>query len=98
MPIQRKEYAVYILTNKMNELLYTGVSGRLKGRVADHKEKVFPGFTSRYGVAKLVYFETFDNPEDAIAREKQIKAGSRQKKLDLINGLNPKWRDLFGDL
>ncbi len=93
-----KEYAVYILANKVNKVLYTGFSGRLRGRIADHKEKLYPGFTSRYGATKLVYFEVFDNPIDAIAREKQIKAGSRQKKINLINEMNPRWRDLFGHL
>lgn len=82
----------------MNKVLYTGFSGNLKNRIADHKEKLFPGFTSRYGVTKLVYFETFPDPGSAIAREKQIKVGSREKKLDLINAMNPKWRDLFGEL
>lgn len=98
MSSQSKEYAVYILTNKMNKVLYTGFSGNLKNRIGDHKEKLFPGFTSRYGVAKLVYFETFPDLDSAIAREKQIKAGSRQKKIDLIQGMNPKRRDLFGEL
>ena len=88
------EYFVYILTNKSNRVLYVGMTNDLKGRMFEHKTHVGSKFTSRYNVTKLVYFETFDNPSDAIAREKQIKAGSRQKKIDLIRGMNPRWDDL----
>ncbi len=92
-----KEYFVYILANKTNRVLYTGFTGNLFLRIGQHKEKKIHGFTQRYRVTKLVYFESFDNPRDGIAREKQIKAGSRQKKIDLVNGMNPEWRDLFED-
>src|SRR5204863_6586524 len=88
-------YCVYILTNDWNTVLYTGVTSDLKARVYQHREKLLPGFTARYNVCKLVYYEAFDDPSSAIAREKQIKAGSRQKKIDLIDGMNPEWRDLY---
>jgi putative endonuclease len=89
---------VYILANDRNTVLYTGVTRDLKKRVYEHREKITKGFTSRYNVTKLVYFEVFTDPYNAIRREKQIKAGSRQKKVDLINGFNPAWRDLCNDL
>jgi putative endonuclease len=76
------------MTNKNNTVLYTGVTNNLHKRVYEHKEKLVEGFTKKYNVVKLVYYEIFDDPENAIAREKQIKAGSRQKKLDLINSMN----------
>jgi putative endonuclease len=83
------------VTNDYNTILYTGVTSNLKDRLIKHKEKKYPGsFTSKYNLKKLVYFERFDNIGDAIKREKQIKAGSRKKKLELINGTNPGWNDL----
>jgi putative endonuclease len=94
----QKEYSVYILTNKTNTVLYTGFSGQLAARAGEHKEKKYPGFTKRYDVTKLVYFESFPDALSAIAREKQIKAGSRRKKIELINGMNPEWKDLSEDL
>jgi putative endonuclease len=94
----QKEFFVYILTNRTNRVLYTGFTGQLVARVGQHKEKKERGFTERYKVTKLIYFESFPNALDAIAREKQIKAGSRQKKIDLVNAMNPDWRDLFEDL
>jgi putative endonuclease len=93
-----KLYCVYIMTNRHHTVLYTGVTSDLKARVHQHREKTVPGFTSRYNVGKLVYYEVGKNAYSAISREKQIKAGSRQKKIDLINELNPKWRDLYEDL
>ena len=90
-----KQYCVYILTNKHNTVLYTGVTSDLKKRVYLHKHKLVEGFTKRYNVDKLVYFEVFNDPYNAISREKKIKAGSRQKKLDMVNGKNPEWRDLY---
>jgi putative endonuclease len=78
--------------------LYTGVTSDLKKRVWEHREKLVDGFTKRYNVTKLVYYEMFSDIRDAIAREKQIKAGSRQKKIDLIIVMNPDWRDLYDDL
>ena len=91
-------YCVYILTNERNTVLYTGVTGDLKARVYQHREKLLPGFTNRYNVSKLVYYEWGADPSGAISREKQIKAGSRQKKLDLINSMNAEWRDLYDEL
>jgi putative endonuclease len=88
-------YHFYILTNKYNTVLYTGVTSDIYNRVLEHKDKVHPGFTAKYNVYKLVYFEGFEDVNKAIAREKQIKAGSRQKKLNLINYMNPNWEDLW---
>jgi putative endonuclease len=93
-----KVYCVYILTNKRNTVLYTRVTGDLKARVYLHREKLVTGFTYRYNVSKLVYYEAGYDPSGAIAREKQIKAGSRRKKIELINRLNPEWRDLYEEL
>jgi putative endonuclease len=92
-----KEYFVYIMTNKYNTVLYTGVTNDLKRRVWEHKEGHGSVFASRYRVTKLVYYEQFESIHLAIAREKQIKGGSRQKKIDLVTGLNADWRDLYAD-
>ncbi len=88
-------YYVYILTNKMNTVLYTGVTNDLDRRLQEHRSAANHGFTNRYQVHKLVYYEEFDDVVLAIAREKQIKGGSRQKKIDVINGMNPKWVELL---
>ena len=88
---------IYIMTNKYNRVLYTGVTSNLLRRVTEHKEKAIEGFTSRYNVNKLVYYEEFATMEEAIAREKQIKGGSRKKKLDLIKSKNPNWEDLYDE-
>ena len=93
-----KVYCVYILTNERNTVLYTGVTGDLKARVYQHRLKLLPGFTSRYNVFKLVYYEAGSDASGAIIREKQIKAGSRQKKIELINSINAEWRDLYEKL
>jgi len=79
-------------------VLYTGVTKDLRERVYQHKERLVKGFTQKYNVEKLVYYERFSHIDEAIAREKQIKAGSRQKKIDLINGLNPEWNDLYNQV
>lgn len=90
---------IYIITNKNNEVLYIGVTSDLKDRVYQHKIKHFKtSFSAKYNLNKLVYYEYYSSIEEAIAREKQLKAGSRQKKLDLINAFNPEWKDLFDDL
>ena len=86
---------VYIMTNKNNHVLYTGVTSNLFKRVAEHRDKVVAGFTSSYNVVKLVYYEEYTTMAEAIAREKQIKGGSRKKKIDLINSQNPEWKDLY---
>jgi putative endonuclease len=90
-----KVYCVYILTNQRNTVLYTGVTGDLRARVHQHREKLLPGFTNRYNVSNLFYYEAGCDSAGAIAREKQIKAVSRGKKIELINQLNPEWRDLY---
>ena len=86
------------MTNKSNNVLYTGIINDLSRRVFEHKEGLIEGFTKRYMTKKLVYFETYDSVLDAIAREKQIKGGSRKKKQVLVSGINPLWRDLYQDL
>ncbi len=89
----------YLMTNKNNTVLYTGMTSNLRNRITEHKDNIHPSsFTKRYNVHKLVYFETFATIEEAIAREKQIKGGSKQKKIDLINSKNPKWKDLYDDI
>ena len=90
-----KNPAVYIVTNKRHGTLYTGVTSDLPGRIYQHKNKVAEGFTAKYGCDKLVYYEQHETMESAILREKQIKAGTRQKKLDLITSINPDWVDLY---
>lgn len=88
-------YFVYILTNKNNNVLYTGVTNDLKRRIYEHKEKLIDGFTKKYNVNKLVYYETCNDVNGAIFREKQIKSGSRRKKIELIQSMNKQWNDLF---
>jgi putative endonuclease len=90
-----KNYCIYILTNKNNTVLYVGVTNNLTRRIWEHKSKLIEGFTKKYNIDKLVYFESFDNPKYAIKREKQLKAGSRKKKIELINKINPEWKDLY---
>jgi putative endonuclease len=93
-----KQPAVYIVANKRNGTLYTGVTSDLRRRSFEHREGLVAGFTRRYGCKILVWYELHDAMLGAIAREKQIKAGSRRRKLELIETLNPNWRDLFDDL
>ena len=93
-----KEYCVYIMTNTHNTVLYTGVSNNLTRRVYEHKNGLGGIFTKKYNVDKLVYYEVGDNIQSALAREKQIKGGSRKKKIDLINGMNPEWKDLYEEI
>jgi putative endonuclease len=90
-----KLFFVYIITNKNNTVLYTGVTNNLKHRIYRHKKGIGSKFTMKYKVNKLLYFESYENVYDAISREKQIKAGSRNKKLMLINKDNPKFTDLY---
>jgi len=82
------------MTNKLNRVLYTGLTNNLEKRVYEHKSKMIESFTKKYNVNKLVYYEEFDDINEAITREKQIKSGSRQKKIDLITEMNPSWKDL----
>ena len=93
-----KQGFVYILFNKPNGTLYTGVTSDLIKRIYEHKNKLIDGFSKKYDVDKLGYYEVCESVESAIAREKQIKAGSRKKKLSLINSQNPHWEDLYESL
>lgn len=93
-----RQYYVYIITNKHNTVLYTGVTNDLKRRSYEHREKLVKGFTKKYNLAKLVYYEIFRDANSAIMREKQIKGGSRAKKVVLIAGMNSQWRDLYDEL
>ena len=91
--------AIYILTNANNTTLYTGVTSDLKKRIDEHKNKIFKGsFTTKYNLNKLIYYEGFHLIEDAIAREKQIKGGSRSNKEKRINSANPEWKDLYEEI
>ena len=87
-------FYVYITTTRSNTALYTGVTNDLVRRMAEHKLKIQDGFTKKYHVDKLVYYEVFEDAVNAIDREKQIKGGSRQKKIDLIRRMNQRWEDL----
>jgi putative endonuclease len=86
------------MTNKWNKVLYTGVTNDLVRRVDEHKNKTAKGFTKRYNVDKLVYFEATESIESAILREKQIKGGSRKDKIELVNTMNKEWKDLYTNL
>jgi len=88
-------YYVYILTNRHNKVLYTGVTNNLKRRVYEHKNKLVEGFTEKYNIDKLVYFETYKDVRLALNREKEIKGWLRAKKLTLIERENPHWEDLY---
>ncbi len=95
--MSEKQYYVYIMTNAHNAVLYTGVTNNLMRRALEHREGK-SGFTKKYNVAKLVYYEYGNDVNEAIAREKQIKGGSRQKKLDLVSGMNPQRKDLYEEI
>jgi len=92
----KKQFYIYIMTNTNHSVTYVGVTSNLQARIFQHKEKerVVPGFTTRYNIDNLVYYEIFSDAFTAISREKQIKGGSREKKVELINGMNSKWEDL----
>ena len=89
---------IYILASKRNGTLYIGVTSNLIRRVAEHKRRLAEGFSRRYGIHMLVYYEVCDEIRDAIAREEQLKRWKREWKLDLIEGFNPHWRDLYDGL
>ncbi len=93
-----KTYSVYILSSKKNGTLYIGVTDNLKRRVWEHKNNKVDGFTKKYNIHFLVYFEIHNNPESAIKREKQIKKWNRLWKIDLIEKKNPNWNDLYENL
>ncbi len=86
------------MTNKSNTVLYTGMTNDIRKRVYEHKKKLVEGFTKKYNVVKLIYYEAFKDSTSAIQREKQIKAGPRRKKEELINSINKEWRDLYDQL
>jgi len=90
-----KSYYVYIATNNRDTVLYTGVTNDLNRRIFEHKNKLVKGFTSQYNITKLVYYETFNSPEEAISAEKKIKGWIRKKKIELIKSTNPDFRDLL---
>ena len=89
-----RSYYVYIATNRRNIVLYTGVTNDLARRMSQHKQKLIPGFTAKYNVIKLVYYEVFPSPEEAIIAEKKIKGWTRKKKIALIHNMNPDWKEL----
>ena len=91
-------YYVYIVTNKHNSVLYIGVTSNLEGRIFEHRERLIEGFTKRYQVTKLIFYEDYPDPRSAIAREKQLKGWRREKKIALIAKQNPRWNDLFGEI
>lgn len=93
-----RSFFVYIMTNPRKTVLYTGVTNNLSRRVHEHKQKLTPGFASKYKFIDLVYYEMAETAEAAIAREKQLKAGSRRRKIELIMSMNPTWRDLSVEL
>jgi putative endonuclease len=93
-----KQFYIYIMTNKANTVLYTGMTNDLRRRVFEHKQKLVEGFTKKYNIVKLVYYEAFGDCISAIKREKQIKAGSRKKKEELINSINKERCDLYEQL
>ncbi len=90
-----KQSYIYIITNFNKTTLYIGVTNNLKRRIYEHRNKLIDGFSKRYNLVYLVYYECFDCIENAILREKQLKAGSRKKKMDLINAFNSEWKDLY---
>jgi putative endonuclease len=96
--MSEKLFCVYIMTNQDNNVLYVGVTSNLPKRVYEHKNHLAEGFTSKYNVEKLVYYETSPSAEGAILREKQLKSGSRAKKIALIEKDNPAWCDLYNNI
>ena len=92
-----KQYYVYILASKKNGTLYIGVTSNLAKRIYEHKQDLVEGFTKKYKISKLVYYEIADSPNSAIFREKQIKGGSRKNKIALINRKKPEWNDLYDE-
>lgn len=93
-----KYYYVYILTNIHNTVLYTGVTSNLIARVYHHKNKSISSFSSKYNLEKLVYYESYEDIQEAIKREKQLKGGSRKKKIELINRFNHEWEDIYSTI
>lgn len=96
--MDERQYFVYILTNLRHTVLYVGVTNDLLRRIQEHRLHLVSGFTSRYNIGKLVYFEACDDVAVAIAREKQLKGGSREQKIALIESVNPEWQDRYPEL
>jgi len=96
--IVTKQYYVYIMTNSRNTVIYVGVTNDLIRRAYEHKAKLADGFTKKYKITKLVYYEVSEDIQNAISREKQLKGGSRKKKIQLIDSANREWRDLYDEL
>ena len=96
--MNQKNPAIYIIANKKNGTLYTGVTSNLIKRIFEHKNKLCGRFTAKYSCNILVYYEVFEDMKNAIEREKQIKAGSRADKLKLITEFNPGWQDLYNSI
>ena len=93
-----KQYYIYLISNKNNTTIYTGITSDIKRRIWEHKNNITKGFSSKYNLHKLLYYEIYNDPENAIIREKQIKSGRREKKIKLIESMNPKWVDLYDNL
>ena len=93
-----KYYFVYIITNQRNTVLYTGVTGNLVARIYHHKNKSVSSFSSKYNLDKIVYYEVYEDVNLAIQREKQIKAGNRKNKINLIEKSNPEWKDVYSSV
>jgi putative endonuclease len=93
-----RNYYVYFMANKTNVALYIGVTNDLIRRVNEHKNKIHKGFTAKYDINKLVYYEVSDDPESAILREKCLKGSSRARKNKLVNSMNPEWKDLYEEI
>lgn len=95
--MSEKQYATYILASRKNGTLYTGTTGDLENRIFEHKQAEIEGFTKKYNIHRLVYYELHESPEHAIMREKQIKKWKREWKLRLIEEENPQWKDLYSE-
>jgi len=96
--MDNKTWVVYIMMNKMNTVNYTGVTNDLGRRVYEHKNKINEGFTNEYNITKLVYYEHYESPDEAITREKQIKGWVKEKKIQLIETINPYFKDLYNQV
>ena len=95
--MEKKSFYIYILSS-FKKVLYIGVTSNLSKRIWEHRQGVVPGFTKKYNIKRLVYYELFEDPITAISREKQLKKWSRGKKLKLIESLNPEWKDLYEEI
>lgn len=96
--MKKESYYVYILTNYTNNVLYIGMTSNLPKRIWEHKQKLVKGFTQKYNVNKLVYFEMFQDPKEATKRERNMKEWQREWKIKRINDMNPNWTDLYEDI